>query len=183
MFWFRRFLGQELKGEKTNLRPLKKEDLPAVFTWLEDSELLELGFGRVETNSTFQNLIQAYKKEIQSNISSFFAIENKDKNLIGFSSFTIFGSEKRARIGILIGSKQEWNKGYGRDAVKALLHYLFSTKKMNLVELDTGALNKRAQRCFQACGFKHTQKEWAEMTGQIWYEIKKEEFFSSLELV
>ena len=176
MFGLKKSSPVELRGAKINLRPLREEDFTTVFGWLQDRELVELGFGRFQNDSGFFDLIQAYKKEIQSRKDSFFAIETRHGKLIGFSSFSIFTSESRARIGILIASKQEWSKGYGRDAVRSLLEYLFSTKKVEVVELDTNSSNRRAQRCFQSCGFKPIQREWSEAAERIWYEIRKEEF-------
>lgn len=176
MFLFKMRRPLPLQGKKTNLRPLRKEDFPIMNGWFDDPEIMELAFGLARTDSTFQNLVQSYKKEIESNRQSFFAVEAKNGDLIGFSSHTFLGGEKRARIGILIGLRNYWNKGYGRDSVVVLLRHLFFEKGIAVVELDTAFFNVRAQRCFESCGFRKVERDWTETAGRFWYELKREEF-------
>ena len=60
---------------------------------------------------------------------------------------------KQAEIGIVIGDRDYWSRGYGYDAVVTMLEYLFSTKPLERLYLHTLEWNKRAQRAFQKCGF------------------------------
>lgn len=178
MFLFKTPRSQPLVGEKTNLRSLRKEDVRTIHAWLDDRELMELAFGISASDPNFQSLVPAYKKEIDANRIGFFAIEDKNDRLIGFCSNTLFQSEQRARIGILIGDRNYWNKGYGRDAVIYLLRYLFTDRNMRVVELDTAPFNVRAQRCFQSCGFKLVHQDRGQTGGRLWYEIQREEFLA-----
>jgi RimJ/RimL family protein N-acetyltransferase len=176
MFLFKLKRTPNLRGKKTALRPLRKEDFPIIYSWFDDEEIMELAFGISRTESGFKNLLDSYKKEIEGNRQAFFGVENENNQLIGFSSHTFLEGERRARIGILIGRRDYWNKGYGRDAVMTLLHYLFEEKKVETVELDTAFFNIRAQKCFEACGFKRVEKSWSEPAGRFWYEQKRDAF-------
>lgn len=60
---------------------------------------------------------------------------------------------KKAGIGILIGEKAYWNKGYGTDAMKTALRYCFEILKLNKVTLTVDVENKRGIRCYGKCGF------------------------------
>lgn len=60
---------------------------------------------------------------------------------------------RRCSVGIGIGEKAYWGKGYGTDALKALIHYLFQTMNLNRVQLDTWSGNVRAIRSYEKCGF------------------------------
>ena len=56
-------------------------------------------------------------------------------------------------LGIMIGDRNYWGRGYGRDAVKLLLHYGVHYLNGRRIELTTHAKNERAIRCYLACGF------------------------------
>jgi len=78
------------------------------------------------------------------------AIETVDGKHIGNCSlYNIDERIKEAELGIMIGNRDYWDKGYGSDAVTALLRYAFGDKDMKRVYLKTLAENIRAQRCFQ----------------------------------
>jgi len=70
---------------------------------------------------------------------------------------------KSAVLGIMIGEKEYWNRGYGTDAINALLGFAFDTLAMNRIELRTLEINKRALACYKNCGFKvegRRRKHW-----------------------
>tara|TARA_B100001013_G_C24476573_1_gene389560 strand:- start:401 stop:730 length:330 start_codon:yes stop_codon:yes gene_type:complete len=58
-----------------------------------------------------------------------------------------------AELGILIGDREFWGRGYGTDAVNTLLGYIFSSTSLNKVYLHTLDWNLRAQRSFVKSGF------------------------------
>ena len=60
---------------------------------------------------------------------------------------------EQAEMGIMIGDKQYWGSGYGSDAVRVLLRYLFNVEGLRRVYLHTLEWNIRAQRSFENCGF------------------------------
>ena len=53
----------------------------------------------------------------------------------------------------MIGDRDCWSKGYGADAVNALLGHVFDGVGLKRVYLKTLLSNTRARRCFQKCGF------------------------------
>ena len=55
-------------------------------------------------------------------------------------------------LGIMIGNKEYWGKGYGTDIVKTLLKHLFEDLKLERVYLHTLAWNYRAQSSFSKSG-------------------------------
>lgn len=58
-----------------------------------------------------------------------------------------------ATLGIIIGERSHWGKGYGIEAIHALLHYAFEEKGLELIRLNTFGDNIRAQRAFKKVGF------------------------------
>jgi RimJ/RimL family protein N-acetyltransferase len=58
-------------------------------------------------------------------------------------------------LGIFIGEPDEWGKGYGTDAVDALVDFAFAELRMERVWLNVGTDNKRAIRSYEKAGFIH----------------------------
>lgn len=66
-----------------------------------------------------------------------------------------------ATLGIMIGERALWGRGYGREAVRAALAWAFETldPPLKSVRLRTFAHNRRAQRAFAASGFREVGRE------------------------
>ncbi len=62
----------------------------------------------------------------------------------------------RAVLGVLIGEKTLWGKGYGTTALHLALGYLFDLGRFTLVTLQTLEHNQRARRSFEKLGFRFT---------------------------
>jgi len=62
--------------------------------------------------------------------------------------------DRRAMLGIVIGEKACWNKGYGQDATKLLLDYGFNLLNLNNIMLGVFSFNERAVNCYRKVGFK-----------------------------
>ena len=81
---------------------------------------------------------------------------------------------KQAEIGIVIGNKEYWSRGYGYDAVVTILDYLFCENHMERLYLHTLQWNKRAQRAFQKCGFDPVTEVRRSGMDFVMMEIKKD---------
>lgn len=89
-----------------------------------------------------------------SSRSCHFAIETfSGKHIGNCSCFDIDEASREAEMGIMIGNKAYWDQGYGTDAIRTVLDYVFSHVRMHRVYLKTLSWNARAQKCFQKCGF------------------------------
>jgi RimJ/RimL family protein N-acetyltransferase len=59
-----------------------------------------------------------------------------------------------ANVGIGLGEKETWGKGYGTEAMRLLLKIVFDQWGWHRAELWTLAENDRAIRSFEKCGFR-----------------------------
>ncbi len=83
-----------------------------------------------------------------------FAIETKDGVHIGTVNFhQTLPEDRRASLGIMIGEKEYWSKGYGTDAMRTLLRFGFEEMNLHRIELTVHAGNERALACYRKCGF------------------------------
>jgi len=51
-------------------------------------------------------------------------------------------------------NKNYWGKGYGTDAMKVLMKFIFEDMNMNKIRLSVFSFNERAKRCYEKCGFQ-----------------------------
>ena len=58
-----------------------------------------------------------------------------------------------ALVGIMIGDKDYWGKGYGTDAMKTLVTFIFNNMNINKIRLSTFSFNERAIKSYKKCGF------------------------------
>jgi len=142
-------------GSKIILRDKKLSDAPDDYSWQTDPELAHLDAAPLLT-TTFQEYLSDYTRQLRyppSNRQQF-AIDTMDGKHIG--NCVYYGISKfkgEAELGIMIGKRNCWNKGYGTDAVTTLVSHIFHKTNLKRIYLKTLDSNKRAQKCFQKCGF------------------------------
>jgi len=59
-----------------------------------------------------------------------------------------------AEVGIGLGDRGFWGKGYGTDAMRVLLRYAFTELNLRRVTLGVFAYNPRAIKSYEKAGFK-----------------------------
>ena len=92
-----------------------------------------------------------------------------DGVLIGMTGLWRFDIHSHTGVlGISIGNKKYWSRGYGREAVGLLLDYGFRLRNLRKISLTTSSSNERAIRCYLACGFV----EEGRLRQQLWSDGK-----------
>lgn len=143
-----------LTGSKVRLRPRRFEDVPDQYRWRCDEEICKLD-ASVPTGLSFSEFSERYSIELEfPGLVSTLAIDTLDGRHIGECSLFNFDFlSSSAELGVLIGEKDYWGRGYGADAINTLLQDIFATSDLNRLLLRTLEWNARAQRCFEKCGF------------------------------
>ena len=142
-------------GGKIKLRGKRLADTPDDYAWQTDPELAELDAAPLLTIS-FSQYLSSYASELRhpSSTPHRFAIETLNGEHIGNCTFyDINRTRGEAELGIMIGNRDYWDKGYGADAVNAMVDYVFQTTDLHRLYLKTLDWNQRAQKCFAKCGF------------------------------
>jgi RimJ/RimL family protein N-acetyltransferase len=65
----------------------------------------------------------------------------------------IHRENRKAVLGIMIGDKTHWDRGYGTDAVQTLLRFAFDEVNLRRVQLLVHEHNARAIACYRKCCF------------------------------
>jgi RimJ/RimL family protein N-acetyltransferase len=146
------------KAKRINLRHKRISDAREDYSWQTDPELSELDAAS-PLNMSYQQFLSEFNFDLTYPSSSRheFAIDNLEGEHVGNCVYyNVNQVESKAEIGIMIGNRNYWNKGYGTEAVNALLEYIFTRTRLERVYLTTLDWNIRAQKCFKKCGFKET---------------------------
>jgi RimJ/RimL family protein N-acetyltransferase len=89
---------------------------------------------------------------------------------IGFSSLWVAWNHGDAWLGVGLGDRAYWSKGYGTEAVRLTLRYAFTELNLQRVSLTVLEGNARAQRAYTKAGFVYEglAREISRYDGQ-WY--------------
>jgi RimJ/RimL family protein N-acetyltransferase len=167
-----------ISGDKVKLREKRLADAANDYAWLIDAELAALDAAPLPT-TTFPQYLADYTSDLRypPTVRHQFAIETKEGKHIGNCTYYGIDRDKgQAELGIMIGDRDYWDKGYGADAVTTLLEYVFEKTRLNRLYLKTLVDNKRAQKCFAKCGFtpySHLKKDGYNF---ILMELNREEW-------
>jgi RimJ/RimL family protein N-acetyltransferase len=142
-------------GNKVRLREKRLADAQNDYSWQTDPELARLD-AAPQLAITFSEYLSNYTSELRylSSVKYSFAVEVLDGKHIG--NCVYYGVNKtngEAELGIVLGNRDYWDKGYGTDAVNTMVNYIFYQTNLNRIYLKTLDWNTRAQKCFQKCGF------------------------------
>jgi RimJ/RimL family protein N-acetyltransferase len=142
-----------LKGEKVILRPMRPDDIAWQHEFDQDLELYGLmgDTPRVSPLERAQAFYESCAKP-DDNLAPF-AIEADGKYIGHCALMNLRDRYGNLELGIGIGDRAYWGRGYGREAVKLLLEYGFRYLGARRMVLTTHAKNERALRCYRACGF------------------------------
>ena len=145
-----------IEGTKVVLREKLLSDIANDYAWRTDEELAKLDATR-PIRMSYDEFFRYSREELFYNSSSSkrLGIDTFDGHHIGNCMYYDIDSRRgEAELGIMIGDRDYWGKGYGADAVEALLRHLFTTTGLDRVYLHTLDWNRRAQQSFGKAGFK-----------------------------
>jgi len=143
------------EGKKIILRSIKLTDVSKEYVnWLNSKEIkkfLESRFIKYTLDS-LKNYIKKISKD--PNIIFMAIIEKERNSHIGnIKMGPIDWNHKNADIGIIIGDKKSWGKGYATEAIQLISDYGF--RELNLHKITAGAYsnNTGSIKAFLKAGF------------------------------
>ncbi|MFN8385933.1 MAG: GNAT family protein [Anaerolineales bacterium] len=115
---------------------------------------------------------------------AFYARTLADDQLIGFLVLWLDLVHNEVWVGLGIGERDFWGKGYGTDMMKLALRYAFTELNAHRVSLGLHSYNERAKRSYEKAGFRYegTTREDARhgdvYTDGLWMGILREEWLA-----
>jgi RimJ/RimL family protein N-acetyltransferase len=141
-----------MTGEKCYLSPINTNDAEKFTEWLNDLEVtVNLSLYSAEINAESErSFLNNLSKEHNYSI-----IDRETDELIGNCGFMdIDHLNQTAEIGIFIGNKNYWGKGYGTEALTLLIDYGFNALNLHNILLRVYDYNERAIKAYTKAGFK-----------------------------
>jgi RimJ/RimL family protein N-acetyltransferase len=175
---------KKLIGKKVYLSPINVEDAEQYCQWLNDFEVAQ--------NLLIFNQQLSLEREkailndmVKNDAKIFGIIDQKNDKLIGNCSiFKINHRNRKAEVGIFIGDKDHWSKGFGTEALSLLVDFGFNILNLNNILLEVFDFNHRAKKCYEKVGFKLIGKRReaiiiaGEKHDEIYMDILASEFTS-----
>jgi diamine N-acetyltransferase len=153
-----------IQGEHIRLRRNERADISNFVAWLNDPEVRRyLSFimpvSMAYEEQWFERMLKlpAAEQPFAIEIRKPFPERETDAwQMIGNCSFMdVDQTARSAEVGLFIGDKSCWNKGYGTEVMRLLLRFGFGTLNLNRIFLRVDEANKGGIRAYEKAGYVH----------------------------
>ncbi len=155
-------------GKKVVLRAMEMEDCELVKDMFNDPEIENLVGGWAFPLSLFSQK-KWFEMHYNDQSAYRFVVDTKENGSIGILTITdIDWKNRRAAIGLKLASKDNRFKGYGTDAIMAIMRYAFDELGFHRLDASRLALNQVSARMLAKCGFTEegVKREYIYKRGQ-----------------
>lgn len=145
-----------INGERIFLREVRLTDVnETYYQWMNDPEITQYLESRFFPQS-IESISEFVKKQTEDQSVVFLAVLLKKNGLhIGNIKLgPIDWVHRFAEVGILIGDKACWGKGYGNEAIGLVVKYAFKTLNLHRLVANCYQVNQGAIKAFQKNGFE-----------------------------
>lgn len=142
-------------GKKVILRPMRKStDLEACLRWINDPEVTRFLKAFAPTTEAME--AEWFDQIGKSKTDFTFAVEAlPDHVFIGVMGLhRISWKDGVGTTGAIIGEKEYWGRGYGKEAKMLLLDFAFNTLNLRKVCSSVKAFNGRSLAYNKRCGYQ-----------------------------
>ncbi len=149
-----------LSGKKIVLRALEREDLKALHRWQNDEEIMRLARSFPDHVISMVALEAEFEKELRGEDTGrrAYIIEEKSTGKpVGWATIRIHQFQRRmtsADVGLALGEKKAWKKGYGTETSGLLLDEVFQQLNLHRAEWWTYAENTVSVKLAEKMGFR-----------------------------
>ena len=154
--------------------------------WQGDSELHRLAGAEPAMMESEKKLKEWFEKQNEDGFKPqrypFSVRTLEDDKHIGFFGLWVDLIHGEAWVGIGIGEREYWGKGYGTDMMKLCLQYAFTELNVRRVSLGVHEYNPRALRSYEKAGFQLEGRTRRDIlhegvrTDSLWMGILRDEW-------
>jgi diamine N-acetyltransferase len=152
-----------IQGERIRLRRNERADIAMFVGWLNDPEVRRylsfiMPISMANEEQWFDKMLNlpAAEQPFAIEIRKVSSKKAAAWQMIGNCSFMdVDHTARSAEVGLFIGDKSCWNKGYGTEVMRLLLHFGFNSLNLNRIFLRVDEDNKGGIRAYEKAGFVH----------------------------
>lgn len=144
---------KKVVGERVYLSPINIKDAEKYTEWINDLEI-SINLGNASEIYSLEKEKETLEKISKEGYNFAIVDLNKDELIGNCGLMDVNMKHRTAELGIFIGNKNYWNKGFGSESINLLLDYGFNILNLNNIFLRVHSFNKRAINCYEKCGFK-----------------------------
>lgn len=147
--------GKYLEGERIYLREVRPSDVNEnYYRWMNDPEITQYLESRFYPNA-LESIQDFVKGKLGDRESAFFAIvlKDSDRHIGNIKIGPVNWIHRIADIGLMIGDKASWGKGYATEAIRLVTEYGFKTLNLHKITASCYASNQGSAKAFVKVGF------------------------------
>ena len=157
---------QVFESERISFVEVSERLIPDYLVMINDIEHVDRFLGGAHDPYTAESEISWVRENLEKNAPVFSMIEKATGQFIGNIEL-MEPHDGEAELGIAITAGKQ-DKGFGTEAVPALLAYGFDRLGLNRVFLRVFPENRRAIRVYEKCGFR----EYGRTEQDVYMEIR-----------
>ena len=142
-------------GERVYLREVRVIDVgDRYYAWMNDPEITRYLESRFFPQS-LEGITDYVRARLSDRAAVFLAImlQEDDRHIGNIKLGPIDWIHRLADIGLLIGEKDCWGKGYATEAIRLVTNYAFQTLNLHKVTAGCYSTNPGSARAFTNAGF------------------------------
>ena len=147
-----------LVGSKVQLVPIEERHLDYMMEHVNNIEMrVLLGSFMPTTRNMQKEWIQSLGELIKKRQGFHLAIEKIPEAMM-IGSLVVYEIDWLSRSGelaIAVYEEENWNKGYGSEALRLLIDFAWTHLNLRRLELAVHSHNPRAKQVYEKIGFKH----------------------------
>lgn len=146
--------GSPFEGRLIRLRAIEADDEVKFHEWMNDPEVTDGITVRYPVSHASEKA-WIDKQEPSYAVANFSVEALDDGALIGDAGLNTSSPENReANLGITIGDRTRWDRGYGTDVMRTLRRFGFEEINLHRIQLEVFHTNERAIRVYERIGFQ-----------------------------
>lgn len=146
-----------IKGHRVTLRAVERDDVDTIWRWENDAEVMAFASSAPE-RCVSRAMLERSFADVNPNGggTNRYLVLDEEERPIGLASYWVPNPRfaRSAELGVYLGERDLWRKGYGTDAVITLLKMLFHQLGMHRVGFATGSHNFRVKAAMEKYGVR-----------------------------
>jgi RimJ/RimL family protein N-acetyltransferase len=145
-----------LSTARLTVGPIELADAPRIHVWKNDEVIQELSSDEIqhETEEETERRVRRWMESDPNEIIHFGIRLRASGELIGFCHLAMIEKRhRRCRIGVVIGPRELWGRGYGTEACSVIIRHAFEALDLHRIGAETYSTNPRSAGMLQKLGF------------------------------